>query len=423
MTPATGGARLIPFYLTKPQYLALKAEIDGAIREVLEDSFFTLGKQVEAFEREFAAYLGQGAAPAETAPSQAEPPAPSARQGAAPRASGAAGGWTGHAVGVGSGTDAIHLALWALGIGAGDEVLTVSHTAVATAAAIESSGARPVLVDIDPVSYTLDPAGLEAGLTTRTRAIVPVHLYGHPAPMTPILDFARRHGLAVVEDVAQAHGARYRGQMCGTMGQIAAFSFYPTKNVGAYGDGGAVVTEDAGLAERVRLLRQYGWSPSQRYVSQIRGTNSRLDELQAAILRVKLRHVDEGNERRRRLAALYRDELGDTAEITLPAELPWGSHVYHLYVIRAQGRDQLRAYLQDHGISTQIHYPQAVHRQPAYADLGFAAGSLPETERACAEILSLPLYPELPLEDVRRVGTVIREFYRRGTMRPPPPGQ
>ncbi len=218
-------------------------------------------------------------------------------------------------------------------------------------------------------------------------------------------------------------GTRYQGQMCGTMGQIAAFSFYPTKNVGAYGDGGAVVTEDAGLAERVRLLRQYGWSPSQRYVSQIRGTNSRLDELQAAILRVKLRHLDEGNERRRRLANLYRDELGDTAEITLPAELPWGSHVYHLYVIRAQGRDHLRAYLQDHGVSTQIHYPQAVHRQPAYADLGFAPGSLPETERACAEILSLPLYPELPLEDVRRVGTVIREFYRRGTMRPAPPGR
>ncbi|MDQ3699880.1 MAG: DegT/DnrJ/EryC1/StrS family aminotransferase [Chloroflexota bacterium] len=398
---STAAARPIPFFLTKPQYLALKAEIDAAIRDVLDTSFFTLGKQVEAFEQEFAAYLGEGPTPGAAAPGPA-----SATGASTP------GTWQGHVVGVGSGTDALHLALWALGIGAGDDVLTVSHTAVATAAAIESSGARPVFVDVDPVSFTLDPTRLESALTTSAKAIVPVHLYGHPADMGPIQEFATRHGLAVVEDVAQAHGAGFGGRRCGTLGDMAAFSFYPTKNVGAYGDGGAVVTADPDLAERVRLLRQYGWSPEVRYVSQTRGTNSRLDELQAAILRVKLRHLDQGNERRRRLADVYRQELGGVAEITLPAELPWGHHVYHLFVVRASERDRLRAQLQEQGISTQIHYPLPVHRQPAYSDLGYGEGSLTETERASREIVSLPLYPELPAGDVQRVAAAIRAFYQ-----------
>ena len=214
----------------------------------------------------------------------------------------------------------------------------MAHTAVATAAAIEHAGATPVFVDVDPLTYTLDPALLEGRLTRRTKAIVPVHLYGHPAQMGPVLDFARRHGLPVVEDCAQAHGARYEGRLCGTMGQLAAFSFYPTKNLGAYGDGGAVVTGDGALAERVRRLREYGWTPEQRYVSQIRGTNSRLDELQAAILRVKLRHLEAGNARRRRLADRYGEALSGVQGLTLPVEMSWGHHVYHLFVVRVAGR-------------------------------------------------------------------------------------
>ncbi|MBI3972426.1 MAG: DegT/DnrJ/EryC1/StrS family aminotransferase [Chloroflexi bacterium] len=369
----------IPVFLTRPQYLALKDEIDGAIREVLEASNFILGKQLESFEREFGAYLGAG-----------------------------------HAIGVGSGTEAIHLALRALGVGPGDEVLTVSHTAVATTVAISSTGATPVFVDVDPATYTMDPAQLGARLTPRTRAIVPVHLYGHPANMGPILDFARRHDLFVVEDVAQAHGAAYDRQKCGTMGHAAAFSFYPTKNLGAYGDGGAVVTNDRGVAEQLVMLRNYGWDPdpARRYYSKIKGVNSRLDEMQAAILRVKLRYLEDGNERRRALAEVYGEHLAGLEEVTLPVEQPWGHHVYHLYVIRAQDRDRLQAFLRGRNIGAQIHYPEPVHRQEAYLDLGYEPGSLPETERACREILTLPMYPELPPEDARTVARAIREFYR-----------
>ncbi|MGH2371783.1 MAG: DegT/DnrJ/EryC1/StrS family aminotransferase, partial [Chloroflexota bacterium] len=275
----------------------------------------------------------------------------------------------------------------------------------------DETGATPVLVDLDPATYTIDPGQLEAKRTARTKAVVPVHLYGHPAEMGPILAFAQRHGLYVVEDAAQAHGAAYEGRKCGTLGHAAAFSFYPTKNVGAYGDGGAVVTNDGALAERLRLLREYGWSPERRYVSQIKGVNSRLDELQAAILRVKLRHLDEGNRRRRRLADTYGQALAGVPPVILPAEQPWGHHVYHLYVIRAERRDALQAHLRAREIGVQIHYPEPVHRQPAYLDLGYTAGALPETERAGGEILSLPMYPELPTEDAQRVAGAIREFY------------
>jgi dTDP-4-amino-4,6-dideoxygalactose transaminase len=377
--PAGTAERPIPIFQTKAQYLELKSEIDAAIQEVLEANFFILGQQLDAFEREFAAYLG-----------------------------------TGHVAGVGSGTEAIHLALRGLGVGAGDEVLTVSHTAVATTVAISSTGATPVFVDVDPRTYTMDPAQLEARRTPRTRAIVPVHLYGHPAEMGPIMDFARRHNLVVVEDAAQAHGAAYDGNRCGTIGDAAAFSFYPTKNLGAFGDGGAVSTGDAGLQQKIVMLRNYGWdpNPARRYYSLVKGVNSRLDEIQAAVLRVKLRHLDAANERRRRLAAVYAEGLAGLSQVALPVEAPRGHHVYHLYVVRAERRDALQAHLRARGIGTQIHYPEPVHRQEAYLDMGYGAGSLPITERLCGEILSLPIYAELSEDDVRRVAGAVRDFYR-----------
>jgi dTDP-4-amino-4,6-dideoxygalactose transaminase len=309
-------------------------------------------------------------------------------------------------VGVGSGTDALHLALAACGVGPGDEVITVPHTAVATVAAIEMAGATPVLVDIDPARYTLDPARVEAALTERTRAIVPVHLYGCPAELAPILPLARAHGLYVVEDCAQAHGARYRGRRVGAWGHIAAFSFYPTKNLGACGDGGIVVTGDPALAERVRSLRQYGWR--KRYVSREKGVNSRLDELQAAILRVKLRHLDAWNDARRALARQYTQRLADHG-VTTPSEPGDGTHVYHLYVIRHARRDDLRDFLRERGIGSLIHYPVPVHRQPAYAALG-APGAFPVAERMAREVLSLPMYPELQTEEVTRVVKAIQRF-------------
>jgi dTDP-4-amino-4,6-dideoxygalactose transaminase len=368
----------VPIFATKPQYLALKAEIDAAIAEVLDASMFILGRQGEAFEHEFAAWLGAT-----------------------------------HAVGVGNGTEAIQLALQACGIGRGDEVITVSHTAVATVVAISATGAQPVFVDVDPATYCLDPGAVEARITPRTRAVVPVHLYGHPADMGPLLEVARRDELVVVEDCAQAHGARYQGRACGTLAHAAAFSFYPTKNLGAYGDAGAVVTNDSEIARTVRLLRNYGWAEGRRYYSSHRGINSRLDELQAAVLRVKLRHLDAGNEARRALAGRYAQALAGLPDLTLPGEQPWAHHVYHLYVIRTARRDALQRHLLARGIGTQVHYPVPAHRQDAYLDLGYAAGSLPQTERLVEEILSLPLYPELTDAQVEQVGTAVREFFGR----------
>jgi dTDP-3-amino-3,4,6-trideoxy-alpha-D-glucose transaminase len=370
----------IPFNLTKPQYLELKDEIDAAIHAALDENIFVLHREVEAFEREFAAFLGVG-----------------------------------HVVGVGSGTEAIHLALRALGVGEGHEVLTISHTAVATTVAISSTGATPLFVDVDPATYCMDPSQLRAALTPRTKAIVPVHLYGHAAEMEPILAFAREHDLVVVEDCAQAHGAQYRGTKVGALGHAAAFSFYPTKNLGAYGDGGAVVTNDTALAERLTMLRNYGWETGRRYYSLIKGINSRLDEMQAAILRVKLRHLDEGNTRRRRLAGQYGEWLAGVPGLGLPSEAEWADHVYHLYVVRVEAgterRDALQAHLRERKIGTQVHYPEAVHQQAAYADMGYGPGSLPVTERLCREIVSLPFYPELPEADARRVADEIRRFF------------
>lgn len=362
---------IIPVANPRAQYAAHRAEIDVAITRVLDVGRYILGEETRAFEREFAAYIGVD-----------------------------------HGIGVGSGTEALHLALKACQVGPGDEVITVSHTAVATVAAIELTGAAPALVDIHPSTYTLDPLLLERAITPRTKAIIPVHLYGAPADLDPILAAARRHNLKVVEDCAQAHGATYRGRRVGAWGDIAAFSFYPTKNLGAIGDGGLVATNDAALAERIYLLREYGWA--ERYVSSIGGWNSRLDELQAAILRVKLRHLDADNARRRALANLYDERLPPATP--KPCTPAYGEHVYHLYVIRHPQRDRLANYLREKGIGTGIHYPQPIHLQPAYRGRLGDAGSLPASEHAAREVLSLPMYPELAEEEARQVADAIRSF-------------
>lgn len=362
----------IPSANLKAQYLSIQPEIDAAIARVLASGQFILGQEVCNFEHEFAEYCGVT-----------------------------------HAIGVDSGTSAIHLALLACGIGSEDEVITVSNTAVATVAAIELTGAHPILVDIDPVSFTLDPSLLAAALSPRTRAIIPVHLYGCPADMGTILAFAKAHQLLVIEDCAQAHGARYRSQMVGSWGHLAAFSFYPTKNLGAYGDGGAVLTNDHALAEKVRLLRQYGWHKN--HISTQKGLNSRLDELQAAILCVKLDHIDTWNNRRRELASVYRTLLAETGLI-LPVDQPETHHVYHQFVIRYRQRDALRAFLAESGIHTQVHYSVPIHFQPAYNSLGLAPGALPVTETVANEILSLPIYPEITTDDIKTICHVIQLF-------------
>ena len=350
-------------------YLAHRDEIDEAIHRTLESGWYILGDEVTSFENEFAVYLG-------------------ARQ----------------AVGVSSGTAALYLALRVCDIGPGDTVLTVSHTAVATVAAIELAGATPLFIDIEPATFTMAVAGLEETIETypgSVKAILPVHLYGHPARMTDIMQIAARHGLRVIEDCAQAHGAEWQGQKVGTFGDVAAFSFYPTKNLGALGDGGAVVTNDEDLARRLRTLREYGWE--QRYVSRVAGVNSRLDELQAAILRVKLRHLDEDNRRRATIASLYSSALNNHEAIIVPETDSQAKHVYHQYVVRARSRQSVQAFLRENGIGTGIHYPVPVHQQPAYAGRIRSAGSLHHTEAVADEILSLPMFPELPRNQVNGV--------------------
>ena len=363
---------MIPFFDLTKQYASIQSELDDAAARVMKSGWFILGPEVAAFEKEFAEYIG-------------------AR----------------HAIGVGSGTEAIHIALLALGIGAGDEVITVPNTAVATVAAIELTGARAVLCDVHPDSMLMDVASLERAITPHTKAIIPVHLFGQSCDLDPILKLARSASpkIFVLEDCAQAHGATYRGKRVGSLGDIAAFSFYPTKNLGAYGDGGAITTNDAALAERVNLLRQYGWR--ERYASDIKGMNSRLDEMQAAILRVKLRHLDAWNAARRERAALYTELLHT---VTSPREMAYGQSVYHLYVVQSSRRDELSAYLKARDIGTAIHYPQMIHRQAAYKNLGYGQGSLPVSEKLEREILSLPLYPELPLDDVRAVARAVNQF-------------
>jgi dTDP-4-amino-4,6-dideoxygalactose transaminase len=354
------------------QYLAHKDEIDGAVMRVLDRGRYILGEEVKALEAEFAAYIGVG-----------------------------------YGIGVGSGTEGLHLALKACEIGAGDEVITVSHTAVATVAAIEQAGAIPVMVDIEPGFYTIDPNRIATFITPKTKAIIPVHLYGQPADLDPILEIAGKNGLKVIEDCAQAHGATYKGKRVGSYGDLACFSFYPTKNLGALGDGGMVVTDRPELAQRLRLLREYGWA--ERYVSHFPGGNSRLDEVQAAILRVKLHYLDQDNIARARIASMYRAGLNDCGMV-LPTCRQETSHVYHLYVVRTSRREALKQHLKDKGIAALVHYPLPIHLQPAYQGRLKGADQLLETERAAQEVLSLPIYPELSEADLEAVIKVVRTF-------------
>ncbi|HKB57056.1 MAG TPA: DegT/DnrJ/EryC1/StrS family aminotransferase [Lacunisphaera sp.] len=358
----------------KASYLAAQADIDAAIRRVLLSGQYILGPEIEAFEKEFAAWLG-----------------------------------TAGAVGVANGTDAIELALQAAGIGPGDKVVTVANTVTATVAAIGATGAKPVFVDVEPGTMLMDLAALEAMLTElrdpKIKAAVPVHLYGQAVDLPRLMELAKRHNLLVIEDSAQAHGSTVGGKKAGTFGPLAAFSFYPTKNLGAFGDAGAVAGSDPALLEKVRLLRQYGWR--KRYVSDLPGRNSRLDEIQSAILRVKLTRLEAENKRREEMAQQYLAALKGTP-LTLPVVAEGRTHCWHQFVVRAPKRDELKAHLETKGIVCGILYPVPVHRQPAYHD---AALSLPHTEQACAEVLSLPLHPGLTDEDIARVVREVVVFF------------
>jgi dTDP-4-amino-4,6-dideoxygalactose transaminase len=363
---------MIPALDLKRQDESIRADIDAALARVRDRAQYILGGEVEAFEKAFAAYCTAA-----------------------------------DCIGVASGTEALQIALLSSGVGPGDEVITVAHTSAATVAAVELAGARPVLVDIDPVRFTMDPRRILGAVTPRTRAVLPVHLYGQPADLDPILETAARRGLRVIEDCAQAHGALYRGKRVGAWGHAAAFSFYPTKNLGAYGDGGAVVTDDPDLAGRARAIRQYGWDADR--ISRRKGMNSRLDEIQAAVLRVKLPHLEEWNAERRRLADRYNSLLTGTG-LVLPVAAPDSTHVYHAYVVRHPRRDALRSHLSRRGIETSIHYPVPVHRQPGFSDLALPADGLPETEAAAREVLSLPLFPGLRPEEQQAVADAVNEF-------------
>jgi len=369
------------------EYRSIQAEIDAAVARTLYSGWYILGREVAAFEEEFAAFLQ------------------------------ARGGDVLACIGVNSGTDALQLALMACDVGPGDEVITVAHTAVATAAAISLTGATPVFVDIDPQTYTMDPAALAAAITPRTKAVIPVHLYGHPAEMEQILAVAAQAGIRVIEDCAQAHGACYRGCCVGGLGDLGCFSFYPTKNLGAMGDGGAVVSRDPELAERVRLLREYGWTPAARYVSQVQGMNSRLDEMQAAILRAKLAHLEAWNEARRQVAAWYADLLPDT--LVKPVERAGCEHVYHLYVVRVAERDAVRRELAESGVGSGIHYPVPIHMQPAYKGASGVRHALSHTEKAAGEILSLPMHPHMSQEQARATAEALHRITQRAAGKSP----
>jgi dTDP-4-amino-4,6-dideoxygalactose transaminase/acetyltransferase-like isoleucine patch superfamily enzyme len=360
----------VPFVDLKGQYQAIRPEILEALNRVLDGGAYVLGDEVAAFEHEFAAYSGSE-----------------------------------FGVALNSGTSALHLALLAAGIGPGDEVITVPFTFVATVAAILYAGARPVLVDIDPRSLTLDIAQLERAIGPRTRAIMPVHLYGQPADMDPILAIARRHGLVVIEDAAQAHGAEYKGRRAGSLGDLGCFSFYPGKNLGAYGEGGLVTTGNPEYARTIRMLRD--WGQERKYHHVLRGYNYRMEGFQGAILRVKLRRLEAWTEARRAHAARY-DRLLAGANVTTPVATADTRHVYHVYAVRSDRRDELQRDLQATGIQTGIHYPIPVHLQPAYADLGYGPGDFPESERAAGEVLSLPMYPELTADLQARVVDAVR---------------
>jgi dTDP-4-amino-4,6-dideoxygalactose transaminase len=362
----------VPYLDLKAQYRSIKSEIDAALSRVLESSEFVLGEEVAGFEQDFAKYCGAA-----------------------------------ECIAVNSGTSALHLALLAAGVGPGDEVITVPFTFVASVAAVLYTGARPVLIDIDPHSFNMNAAAIEAVITARSKAIMPVHLYGQTADMDPILEIARRHGLVVIEDAAQAHGAKYRGRAAGNLGDIGCFSFYPTKNLGAYGEGGAITTSNAEYAKKIRMLRD--WGQDSKYHHVLRGFNYRMEGLQGAILRVKLRHLERWTEGRRAIAAKYNQQLADSG-LALPQEMPWSRHVYHVYSLRTSDRDSFRTVLQSQGIQTAVHYAIPVHLQPAYADVGYHTGSFPESEAAANEVTALPIYAELSQDQVGAVCDAVRKI-------------
>ena len=355
-------------------YLSHKIEIDEAIHRVLDSCWYILGSEVSAFEQEFSAFIGSK-----------------------------------FGIGVANGTDAITIALRACGIGKGDEVITVSHTAVATVVGIELAGAIPVLIDIEPKSFVMNPMLIEAAITPKTRAIIPVHLYGHPVDMEAVMSIAKKYSLRVVEDCAQAHGAKYFKKRIGSFGDAAAFSFYPTKNLGALGDGGIVVTSDREIYDRARSEREYGWK--ERYISETVGRNSRLDELQAAVLRVKLKYLDQDNDKRKKIADLYSTALNNL-DIILPSQAQGYDHVWHQFVITAPDREALRKRLQEKEIGTLVHYPVPIHLQPAYMNKTHIARNMSCTEKVKNQIVSLPIYPELGENDVQFVNSEITDWYR-----------
>jgi len=360
----------VPFVDLKAQYLTIKTEIDAAIARVIENTNFILGPQVEAFEKAFAEYVGSA-----------------------------------FCVGVSSGTAALQLALMACGIGEGDEVIVPSFTFFATAETVSVLGAVPVFVDVDPASYTITAAEIEKAITPRTRAIIPVHLYGQAADLNPIRALAEQHKLHIIEDAAQAHGAEYKGRRVGGIGTAGCFSFYPSKNLGAYGEGGGIVTNDEDFARRLRLLRQHG--QTSKYAHAIVGYNFRLEEIQAAVLNVKLPHLNDWNNGRRERAARYDELLSDTG-LVLPREMEYARHVYHVYVVQCDNRDELQNRLAAAGIQSGVHYPIPIHLQRAYASLGYKAGDLPVTERLSERVVSLPMYPELTHDHQRAVAAAVR---------------
>ena len=363
----------VPFLDLKAQYQALKPEIDSAIQSVVESCAFVRGPATRNFEKNFAEYCGAK-----------------------------------FCVGVGNGSDALYLTLRALGIGPGDEVITVPNTFIATTESISLTGARVVFVDINPQTYNIDVNKIEEKISQRTRAILPVHLFGQPADMEPILEIAKKYNLKVIEDAAQAHGALYQKKRVGTFGDAACFSFYPGKNLGAYGDGGAVVTNNPELAAQISMLGDHG--SLKKYEHETEGVNSRLDSIQAAILNVKLKYLDEWNEKRRKNAFLYNKFLSDIDSVITPFELENTKPVYHLYVIQVENRDKIREKLSEKGIATGIHYPHALHLLPAYQYLGLQEGSFPEAERCTNRFLSLPMYPELTESQIEYVCDVINDL-------------
>src|SRR3984893_2733608 len=364
--------KTIPFLDLNPHHAAIRAELDHVIKEVIDSNAFAGGPFVEKFERDFASYCGAQ-----------------------------------HAIGVGSGTEALWLSLLAGGVGSGDEVITVANTFMATAEAITYCGARPVFVDVNETTYTMDPAGLEDALGPRTKAIITVHLFGQPADMDPILEFGRKHNLFVIEDAAQAHGAKYKGRTAGTIGDAGCFSFYPSKNLGALGEAGAIITNDVELQEKLRILRDHG--QVHKYRHDVIGWNCRMDGIQAAVLSVKLPYLDSENSLRRTHALEYNRAFDGMGEVITPFEASYARHVYHVYAIRVEERDAVMSSLKERGIQFAVHYPVPIHLQKAYQDLGYKTGSLPISEKIAREFISLPMFPELTEAQINMVVLATKE--------------